>query len=310
VTTSDNFRIKADHVVVATNSPVNNKFRIHLKQYPHRTYVIGAKVPKDTLPHVLWWDTGDHSLSNSIPPYHYVRVQELDKTHDLLICGGEDHPTGLTQDDRITEEDRYALLEIWMREKFDVQEIVYQWSGQVMEPMDSLAFIGRNPMDESNVYIVTGDSGNGLTHGTIAGILISDLINGRPNQWEKIYDPSRFKIFKSGKTFFSELVGGMLSYLKNKPKHLKTVELSDIKKEEGRIIELEGKRYGAFRDKNNTMHIVGAECSHLKCTVKWNNDEKTWDCPCHGSRFTFDGKTINGPANEDLPYHAENNFNL
>jgi nitrite reductase/ring-hydroxylating ferredoxin subunit len=310
VTTSDGFRITADHIVVATNTPVNNKYIMHLKQYPYRTYVIGAKVKKGVLPKALWWDTGDFSLNADIAPYHYVRTQSLDKTHDLLICGGEDHPTGITEDQNISEEDRYALLEYWMRQKFNVEEIVYQWSGQVMEPMDSIGYIGRNPMDKDNVYIVTGDSGNGMTHGTIAGILISDLINGRSNPWEKIYDPGRFKLFRSGKTFFKELMGGMLSYLKNKPKDAATVELSEIKPEEGKIMEIDGHKVGAYRDKTGMMHFVAAECTHLKCIIKWNNDEKSWDCPCHGSRFTPKGEVMNGPANKDLEYHSETITNI
>jgi glycine/D-amino acid oxidase-like deaminating enzyme len=136
VTTSDGFRITARHVVVATNTPVNNKYIMHLKQYPYRSYVIGAKIKKGVLPRALWWDTGDFSMDSDMAPYHYVRTQPLDSTHDLLIVGGEDHPTGHIDNSVLEEEDRYALLEYWMRQHFEAEEIVYQWSGQVMEPMD------------------------------------------------------------------------------------------------------------------------------------------------------------------------------
>jgi glycine/D-amino acid oxidase-like deaminating enzyme/nitrite reductase/ring-hydroxylating ferredoxin subunit len=308
VTTKDGFRISAKHVVIATNSPVNNKYVMHLKQYPYRTYVIGAKIKKQHLQKSLWWDTGDMSVNSEIPPYHYVRLQELDEVYNLLICGGEDHPVGIGRKDDIVEEDHYGLLENWMRAHFDVEDIVYQWSGQVMEPMDSLAYIGRNPMDKENVYIVTGDSGNGMTHGTIAGMLIADLINGKKNELEKIYAPSRFKIFRSGKTFFKELVGGLFTYLSEKPGKVPPMELATIQPGEGKIVELQGKKVGAYRDESNQLHIVNSECTHLKCIVKWNNDEKTWDCPCHGSRFSFEGKTLNGPANKDLEYHLEPNL--
>lgn len=306
IVTADGIKVTAKHVVVATNSPVNNKFVMHLKQYPHRTYVIGAKIKKGSLPKALWWDTGDFSENKEIPPYHYVRTQALDDTHDLLICGGEDHPTGIAEQAKINEEDRYSLLEYWAKKYFPIEEVVYQWSGQVLEPMDSLAYIGRNPIDKNNVYIVTGDSGNGMTHGTIAGILLTDIINGKENDWEKLYSPSRFKIFAAGKTFFKELAGGTLAYLKNKSHDSKPVEVGTILTNEGKIIEVEGEKFGAYRDENGELHIIAAECSHLKCIIKWNNDEKSWDCPCHGSRFTHEGKVLNGPANKNLQYFSKN----
>jgi glycine/D-amino acid oxidase-like deaminating enzyme/nitrite reductase/ring-hydroxylating ferredoxin subunit len=300
VVTDEGYKISAKHIVVATNSPVNNKYVMHLKQYPFRTYVIGALIKKDSMPHALWWDTGDFDSNSDFAPYHYVRTQKYDAVHDLLICGGEDHPTGLADEDIIPEENRYALLEDWCSRHFASGEIKFCWSGQVLEPMDSLAYIGRNPLDKENVYIVTGDSGNGMTHGTIAGMLISDLITGKENRWEKIYSPSRFKIFKAGNVFFKQMVGGFVAYLKDKPKNPEEVQLSEIKTGEGKIIELDGKKYGAYADENNKLHLVGAECTHLGCIIKWNNDEKSWDCPCHGSRFTFDGKVLNGPANVSL----------
>jgi nitrite reductase/ring-hydroxylating ferredoxin subunit len=308
VTTSDGFRISAKHIVVATNSPVNNKYVMHLKQYPYRTYVIGAKIKKDLIPKALWWDTGDLSINSEVPPYHYVRLQKFDADHDLLICGGEDHPTGVAKEERIAEEDRYGLLENWMRDRFDAEEIIYQWSGQVIEPMDSLAYIGRNPMDKDNVYIVTGDSGNGMTHGTIAGMLITDLINGKENKWEKIYAPSRFKVFTAGKTFFKEFVGGFFAYLKEKRADIQSIEYTTIEKGEAKIVEIEGKKVGAYRDEEDRLHFIDSECTHLGCQIKWNNDEKSWDCPCHGSRFSFEGKVLNGPANKDLPHHVENDL--
>jgi nitrite reductase/ring-hydroxylating ferredoxin subunit len=305
VITKDGFRINAEYVVVATNTPVNNKYVMHLKQYAYRTYVIGARIKKGSVPKALWWDTGDFSQNAEIPPYHYVRIQPLDTDYDLLICGGEDHAVGLVEDDKINEEDKYGLLEYWLRKRFDIIDIVYQWSGQVMEPFDSLGYIGRNPKDEKNVFIVTGDSGNGLTHATIAGMLITDLINGKENPWESIYDPSRFKLFSAGKTYFKELIGGMINYLKQKPKDPKSVELQSILPGQGKIVELDGKKFGVYRDHQDQFHMVGAECTHMKCIIKWNNDEQSWDCPCHGSRFTKDGKVLNGPANDDLSYHAD-----
>jgi glycine/D-amino acid oxidase-like deaminating enzyme/nitrite reductase/ring-hydroxylating ferredoxin subunit len=305
IITKEGFEVKADYVVVATNTPVNNKYVMHLKQYAYRTYMIGARIKKNSVPKALWWDTGDFSQNAEIPPYHYVRVQKLDQDHDLLLCGGEDHAIGLVEDKKVNEEDRYGLLEHWVRQRFDIVDIPYQWSGQVMEPMDSIGYIGRNPKDEKNVFIATGDSGNGLTNGTIAGMLITDLITGKENPWEKIYDPSRFKLFTAGKTYFKELIGGMLNYLKQKPKGTESVELQSIRPGQGKIIQLDGKKFGVYRDKNDLFHMVGAECTHMKCIIKWNNDEQSWDCPCHGSRFSTEGKVMNGPANADLSYYTD-----
>jgi glycine/D-amino acid oxidase-like deaminating enzyme/nitrite reductase/ring-hydroxylating ferredoxin subunit len=305
IVTQDGFTVKAGFVVVATNTPVNNKYVMHLKQYAYRSYVIGARVKKGSVPKALWWDTGDFSQNAEIPPYHYVRTQKLDNEYDLLICGGEDHAVGLAEENKINEEDRYGILENWLRKRFDIVDLVYQWSGQVMEPMDSLGYIGHNPRDEKNVFIVTGDSGNGMTHGVIAGILITDLITGKENPWEKIYDPSRFKIFSAGKTYFKELMGGMLNYLKQKPKDAKSVELQSIKPRQGKIVEIDGKKFGVYRDDKDLFHMVGAECTHMKCIIKWNNDEQSWDCPCHGSRFNVEGRVLNGPANENLSYYND-----
>ncbi len=304
IVTLEGYEVKADHVVVATNTPVNNKYIPHLQQYAYRTYVIGARVKKNSLPDVLWWDTGDINANAEIPPYHYVRLQPLDEEYDLLIAGGEDHGTGLADAEHITEGERYALLEKWTRSHFDIEDIVYQWSGQVMEPMDSLAYIGRNPTDHKNVYIVTGDSGNGMTHATIAGMLIKDLIVGNENEWADLYDPSRFKLFTAGKTFFKEVSQGLISYMKTKP-HPKDNEIESISSNEGKIVKMDGKPYGVYRDESSQLHIVGAECTHMKCIIKWNGDEKSWDCPCHGSRFTHEGKVINGPANKNLLYYKE-----
>jgi glycine/D-amino acid oxidase-like deaminating enzyme/nitrite reductase/ring-hydroxylating ferredoxin subunit len=304
VVTDSGIKISAKHVVVCTNTPVNNKVTIHMKQYPYRTYVIGAKVPKDSIADCLWWDTGDFDVNEDIPPYHYVRTQKYDDTHDILIVGGEDHATGLADIEKIPEESRYILLEKWAKEHFTIGEVIYKWSGQVMEPADGLAFIGRNPHDKDNVYIITGDSGNGMTHATIGAMLISDLINGRKNPYEDIYDPTRLKFTAAG-TYLKGVIGGFASYFKTKEKDSHPNELKTLQANQGKVLELEGEKYGVYCDEENRLHFVSAECTHLQCTIKWNNDEKSWDCPCHGSRFSYEGKVMNGPANEDLEYHTE-----
>jgi glycine/D-amino acid oxidase-like deaminating enzyme/nitrite reductase/ring-hydroxylating ferredoxin subunit len=306
VVTSEGHAVRAAHVVVATNTPVNNKLVMHLRQYPYRTYIIGMRVKKGALPHALWWDSGDPEMNTDFHPYHYVRVQPYDEEYELLIVGGEDHQTGLpdAEANNIPEEMRYARLEQWTRKRFPVENVVYHWSGQVMETMDALGYVGRNPMDKDNVYIITGDSGNGLTNAGVAAILIPALIAGNDHPWKDIYSPSRFKLFTAGKVFIKEVIGGMTEYLKTKPKDTGRETLAELQSGEGKIVEMRGRKYAVYKDEMNMLHFVNAECTHLSCIIKWNRDEKTWDCPCHGSRFTYEGKVVNGPANKDLHYHS------
>lgn len=147
ITTANGYTIKAKHTVVATNSPVNNKFSLHLMQYAYRTYVIGALIPKGSIAPAQWWDTRDYNANPDTPPYHYVRITPHNDEFDLLISGGEDHLVGNTTEENIKEEDRYTHLETWTKQNFNIGDIVYRWSGQVLEPMDGLAYIGRNPWD-------------------------------------------------------------------------------------------------------------------------------------------------------------------
>ncbi len=304
ITTSEGYTVKANHVVVATNTPVNNLVAIHLKQTAFRTYVIAGLVKKDVLPKALWWDTGDFDEDKAHAPYHYIRLHSYNEDYDLLLSGGEDHPTGDISPDEVSEEDRYARLEEWTRAHFPIEEIRYRWSGQVMEPVDGLAFIGRNPLDRDNVYIITGDSGTGMTHCTIGGILITDMILGKKCAWEEIYKPSRITV-KTGDVFFKDLIRGVLALVKGTPQDDRVKELADIRNGEAKITHVDGHKCGVYKDENGEFHIVSARCTHLKAMLSWNADEKTWDCPWHGSRFTTEGVVINGPANRDLPVYTE-----
>ena len=304
ITTSDGFKVTADHIVVATNTPVNNTVAMHLKQTAFRTYVIAGLVKKYSLPKALWWDTGDFKTDSTYPPYHYIRLHPYNDQYDMLISGGEDHPTGDIGKNDVPEEHRYTKIEKWTREHFPIEKVLYCWSGQVMEPVDSLGFIGRNPWDKDNVYIITGDSGTGMTHCTIGGLLITDLILGNENPWEEIYSPSRIT-FKTGDVFFKDLMRGVMGLLKGTPEDDKVKELSQVRSGEGKVVNISGTKCGVYRDETGELHIVSARCTHLKSPLAWNADEKTWDCPWHGSRFTCDGKVINGPANRDLPVYQE-----
>jgi glycine/D-amino acid oxidase-like deaminating enzyme/nitrite reductase/ring-hydroxylating ferredoxin subunit len=295
---ANGFKVKAEHVVVATNSPVNNMVTMHTKQFAYRTYVIAAKIPKGLVAPALWWDTGDHNSKYVTMPYNYVRVYEYNEEFDLLIHGGLDHKTGQADATEMEPEQRYSVLEDWLKIRFPfLQEILFKWSGQVLEPVDAVAFIGRNPGDKT-LYISTGDSGNGITHGTIAGMLIPDLINNKPNPWEKIYDPSRINLKSTGD--FLKEVGNMVVQYAD---FLKAGDLSsakDVPVNQGAVITIGIKKIAVFKDEAGRLNAYTAICPHLGCVLEWNGDEKSFDCPCHGSRFTCEGKVINGPAVSDL----------
>ena len=278
--------VTSDVVVVATNTPVNDRVAIHTKQAPYVTYVIGVRVPRDSITRALYWDTGD--------PYHYIRLQS-ENEHDVLIVGGEDHKTGQENDG----DERFQRLEQWTRERFaEVGDVEFRWSGQVMEPVDGLAFIGRNPLDDDNVYIATGDSGQGMTHGTIAGMLLTDLIQDRKNAWEDVYSPSRIRL-KSLPEYASENINVAGQYTDYVTAGDVKSE-SEIKPGEGAILREGVSKLAVYRDEAGAVHKLSAVCPHLGCVVAWNSTEKTWDCPCHGSRYSAAGKVYQGPANSDL----------
>lgn len=288
VTTAGGHVVTAAAVVVATNTPVNDLVSIHTKQAPYRTYVVGARVAKGSVPRMLLWDTED--------PYHYVRLQSVDEGHDVLIVGGEDHKTGQAED----FDERFRRLEEWTRERFpSVESFDYHWSGQVMEPVDGLAYIGRNPGDAENVYIATGDSGNGMTHGTIAGMLIRDLILGRENAWETLYNPSRLSL-RAGGEYARENLNVAAQYAD----YLTGGEVSspdEVTPGTGAIMRRGLSKVALFRDDTGALHEHSAVCTHLGCVVAFNDKERSWDCPCHGSRFDpTDGHVLNGPAIEGL----------
>jgi len=275
-----------DAIVVATNVPVNNLLTIHTKQAPYMTYVIGARVPRGAVPKVLAWDTGD--------PYHYIRIQEMEHD-DLLIVGGEDHKSGQASD----SPSRYRRLEAWARKRFPMMwELEFNWGGQVMEPADYLGFIGHNPMDHDNIFIATGDSGMGLTHGTIAGMLLTDLIVGRRNPWEKLYSPSRVPVKAANELVKEDL--NMAAQYGDWLTGGDVRSVDEVARDSGAILRRGLEKIAVYRDPNGSVHECSAVCPHLGCIVQWNPGEKTWDCPCHGSRFEATGKVINGPANKDL----------
>lgn len=280
VKTASGQTIHAKSIVLATNYPIMSKMFAKLPAY--RTYVIGARIPKNSIEKCLIWDTAD--------PYIYVRTQAEDD-YDVLIVGGEDHRTGQAED----FDARFGRLVQWTQKRFPMAtEILYKWSGQYLETHDGLAFIGRFSSSEPNVFLITGDSGMGMTHGTIGGMLVSDLILERTNLWAEVFEPSRIltqsiteavpEIVSSTIPYVDWITGGDVS------------SVDEIKNGMGAIISHGATKIAAYKDENGKLYQRSAVCTHLGCIVRFNSLEKTWDCPCHGSRFGTDGHPINTPA--------------
>ena len=286
VETSTGGKVICNDVVVATNSPVSDLALVHIKQSAYRTFVVAGPVPKGSVPLALYWDNDE--------PYHYVRLQP-EADHDVLIIGGEDHKTG--QEDDANE--RYTRLENWARLRFPMLgEIKYRWSGQVVEPIDGLGYIGHEPEGKKNQYIITGDSGMGMTHATLGATIVRDLILGRENPWANVYRAGRLNL-KAGGEMLREDLNMAAQYVDHVTGgDVKSVR--DVPVGEGRVIRKGLKKYAVYKDAKGTMHTMSAVCTHLGCIVQWNSEEKTWDCPCHGSRFDAYGTVVNGPAIERL----------
>ncbi|HEU4889568.1 MAG TPA: FAD-dependent oxidoreductase [Thermoanaerobaculia bacterium] len=277
-------RLTAGAVFMATNVPVAGFTHVHTLAAAYRTYAIAFE---ETAPHPdgLFWDTAD--------PYHYTRWQETDEG-TYLIVGGEDHRVGEEED----TEGRFDAVSRYANEYFGTRPERYRWSGQVIEPHGGLPLMGGS----GNLYISTGYSGQGMTFGTVGAMLVTDLITGVPNPWADVFDHKRVRPHATTREFITENL--------HFPGHLIPDRLTSLDVEgkstdalaagEGKIIKVEGRKIAAYRDEAGTLHCVSPVCTHMKCDVAWNGAEKTWDCPCHGSRFTPDGDVVNGPAREAL----------
>lgn len=230
-----------------------------------------------------------------LDPYHYVRIHPGGEGKDHLIVGGADHKSGEADDGEI----RLEAVEAWIRNLIPaLGKVTHRWSGQVMDTLDYSAFIGLNPGDRCS-YVATGDSGQGITHGAVAGILLSRLMQGDPPPWAKVYDPARTPA-KSIGTFISENVAAV----KHFAEYVAPGEVSsadEIKPGHGAILRSGLSKIAAWRDDKGELFLRSAACTHLGCHLHWNSLERCWDCPCHGSQFSPDGAVLNGPAIFPLP---------
>jgi glycine/D-amino acid oxidase-like deaminating enzyme/nitrite reductase/ring-hydroxylating ferredoxin subunit len=280
--TTDRGTVTAKAAVVATNSPIVDRFALHTKMAPYRTYAMAFSIPRDALPDALYWDTLD--------PYHYVRLQPGEGRTDYLIVGGADHKSGEADD----AEQRFEALEAWARNLIPAaKDVTHRWSGQVLDTIDYAAFIGRNP-GSTNIYVHTGDSGQGMTHGVVGSLINSALILGEDARWPEVYEPSR-KTASAISNYLSE----NFTAVKNFAEYLAPGELGsldELKPGQGAIVRAGLTKIAAYRDDTGAMHARSAACTHTGCHLHWNSFEQCWDCPCHGSQFAVDGTALNAPA--------------
>jgi glycine/D-amino acid oxidase-like deaminating enzyme/nitrite reductase/ring-hydroxylating ferredoxin subunit len=279
-------RLLCHTVVDATNASITSPRTLPLRQAAYRSYCLAVAVRTGAIPHGLYWDLDE--------PYHYIRVAAGDvPERELVIVGGADHRTGQGEPMQA-----WIELEQWTRRWLRLDgPVVARWSGQIIEPVDGPAHIGRSPELE-HVYVVTGDSGDGLTHGTIAGMLIPELMRGRKHPWADVYAPDRSHLHSLGALVkeAAHSAAPYLGWLRPGEVH----SLDEIPHGQGAVIRRGLHLVAAYRDPSGACHLRSATCPHLRGVVHWNPGEQTWDCPCHGSRFDPYGRVMNGPATTDL----------
>lgn len=278
--------IKCQYAIEATCIPPQKLSLIAEMEY-NRTYCIAVRVPKGHIEDCLIYDQAEK--------YKYVRLTACNDEEDYLIVGGCDHKVG-----QEPTTGRFDELEAWTRERFTCSGAVdYRWSGQILEPFDYMAFIGKN-QGMSHTFVITGDSGDGLTHGVLASKLIADEIDGIDNPWASLYSPSRlFSVAKSLGTMAAHDIQINTQY-----KRLLQADIRDIEDlvpgSGGTLNPKTSKPIAVYKDEDGNVKKYSALCPHLKGVVCWNESEKTFDCPVHGSRFSSNGVCVMGPAKADL----------
>lgn len=293
VTTDNNLEFTSKNLVWATHIPPgNNRFSVLLA--PYRSYAVTLQLENPVKTMAQTADLYD--------PYHYARYHKSDDKY-YLIVGGFDHKTG---DEKDTEKHFEDLIE-YVNENFKYKEIVAKWSSQFYQSADGLPYIGRMP-GENNIYISTGFTGNGMTFGTMTSLIIPDLLEDKETELAKLLSPSRLKPIASAGGVLDEVVNASLHFVKDKFSADKISELNEISNGEGKIIKHDGATYAAYRDHKAELHLLSPVCPHTGCNVAWNPSEVSWDCPCHGSRFSIEGKLLNGPAMSDLEKIDQDNL--
>lgn len=281
--------IEAQQVVYATHIPPGVNV-LHFTNAPYRSYAIAVRLGSGDYPQALGYDLHD--------PYHYYRTQNIGGK-DYLIAGGEDHKTGHEHDTG----ECFSKLENYVRRYFDVDQVAYSWSSQYFVPADGLPYIGLMPHGAERVYVATGYNGNGMIFGTIASKIITELITSGTSKYKQLFDPSRIKPVAAFSNTVKENADVLVHFVKDKLLAEKINSLAELSENEAKVVRYEGSSYAIYKDDQGRAHILNSACTHAQCNVQWNNAEKTWDCPCHGSRFSINGKVLTAPAVQDLHRH-------
>lgn len=273
--------VTAQKVILATHSP-KGIYAVQTALYPYREYAMAAKLNSGDFPDGIYWDTeADFHTS--------MRTYKVNGDPYVLMLGGH-HKVG--QEDNYTR--FYDKLEKNIRKYFDVSSIDYRWSAQHYKPADGLPYIGESADD--NIYFATGFSTDGLTYGVLSAMIFGDLLNNRENKWAELYKAKRFTPVKSAKNYIKENLNVAKQYLKDLPGKAEADSFDEIGPGQGKVMEIEREKWAVYRDDKGELHCRSAVCTHMDCIVDWNDAERSWDCPCHGSRFEATGEVIEGPA--------------
>ena len=293
VMTDTGFKVRAKKIVIASHFPFYDGSGLYYSRLrPQRSYVISAKI-KDELPKGTFVDAGEAGW--------YFRMQNYEDGQ-MLIIGGQDHKTAHNGD----MVKHYVNLKNYTQNNFNVDKFLYRWSTQDYITLDGVPYVGNLTSSSENIYVATGYGEWGMTNGTAAANILRDIIVKNESPYREVYNPYRNITVDGIKNFVKENFDVAKELIKGK---LEVGQCNvDLKNDEGKMVEIDGERYGAYRDINGELHIVDITCTHLGCELKWNSAEKSWDCPCHGSRFTFEGDVIEGPAFKRLNQYKEKNF--
>jgi glycine/D-amino acid oxidase-like deaminating enzyme/nitrite reductase/ring-hydroxylating ferredoxin subunit len=276
--------VLATHTPLVGNADMAGATLFQTKLALYTSYVVAARVPKERIPDALFWDTAD--------PYHYLRL-EPGRDDDLVIFGGEDHKTGQANDTNAC----FDRLERTLASVIGDADVTHRWSGQVIETPDGLPYIGETAVRQ---FAGTGYSGNGMTFGTLTAMMAADRVAGRTNPWSDLFDPGRKKIVDGAWDYVKENKDYPYYLVRDRFAGAEARSVRDVPAGSGCVVELGGQKVAVYRDDDGTVTKRSAVCTHMGCLVNWNNAERTWDCPCHGSRFKPDGAVIAGPAESPL----------
>lgn len=290
VITSNGNKITADKVIIASHFPCYDGFGLYFaRMYAEKSYAVGVTINGE-FPDGMYITAEDPGRSLRSQPYEGEK---------LIIVGGEHHKTGSEKETIV----HYDNLANFARDTFDLKNILFRWSTQDCMTADNVPYIGYLTSKTKNILVATGFKKWGMTSATVSAIILSDLISEGDSPWAPVYDPSRFNPSASAASIITQnldvarkLVGGKLFPAS------KDIDLENC---EARIVNFEGNKFGAYKDEKGALHVVDVTCTHLGCELVWNEAEKTWDCPCHGSRFSYDGENIEGPAFNPLHHPGE-----